>query len=78
MQKNQIIAMLLCFASLLMFIIIFVTMRLVNIFLLFLHTPAQADSHNFRSDAKCSIGEDRAVDGDDGVTVVTEPAPATV
>lgn len=66
MQKNQIIAMLLCFASLLMFIIIFVTMRLVNIF-----------AHKI-SDAKCSIGEDRAVDGDDGVTVVTEPAPATV
>ncbi|ESZ93536.1 hypothetical protein SBOR_6078 [Sclerotinia borealis F-4128] len=62
MQTNQIIALLLSFVFVLMFVMIFVTMRLVNIF-----------AHKI-ADAESNLRADRTVDGDDGVTAITEPA----
>ncbi|TGO90185.1 hypothetical protein BPOR_0075g00150 [Botrytis porri] len=86
MQKNQIVAMLLCFVFLLMFVMIFVTMRLVNIFNATSVLPPLTSvvhlcrAHNSisSSNAKSALSEDRALDGDDGVTTVTGPATTTV
>ncbi|QSZ28922.1 hypothetical protein DSL72_003429 [Monilinia vaccinii-corymbosi] len=72
MQTNQVIALLLSFVFVLMFAMIFVAMRLVNVF-----------AHKI-SDAKATLRADRALggdgdgDGDGGAATVAAPATTAV